>query len=218
MIAPGPTTANTARNLKTLTIVNRDPTSPNPITVTRTIKGVTAVMTPGLSGQFVLPAGFCLQWTDENDWRLLDQFGAEVTVSMGVISPIAIEAAGSSVSVGTIVFSYSNNVSFGMNGSTVTASAVVGPGLINISAGTTSNLMSAVTFSNSNNVAFGLSGSVVTARAGAPAISLFSQDADFVTNFPIAQTALSIQKVSLAMNLTATQLAFIGALSGTYFS
>jgi hypothetical protein len=36
---------------------------------------------------------------------------------------------------------------------------------INVSAGTTSNLMSAVTFSNSNNVSFGLNGSTITASA-----------------------------------------------------
>jgi hypothetical protein len=65
-----------------------------------------------------------------------------------------------------VVFSNSNNVSFGLNGSTITASVTVAStqGSINISAGTTSNLASAFTFSNSNRVSFGLNGSVITAQ------------------------------------------------------
>jgi len=213
VICPGPTAANSVRNLKTLTITNKDPSAPNPIVVTRTIKGVTATMTPGLGGQFVLPAGYCLQWSDARDWILLDETGAEVVTAVGK-SPIAISALGSSVSIGTIVFSISNNVSFGMAGSTITASVMAGG--VNFSAGTTSNNLSAVTFSNSNGVSFGLNGSVLTASVAAQAlgVKLFSQDADFVTNFPVAQNALSIQKVSLPMSLIATQLAIVGALSG----
>jgi hypothetical protein len=214
VIVPGPTAANSVRNLKTLTIVNRDPSSPNTITVTRTIKGVTATMTPGAGGTFVLAAGYCLQWTDENDWRLLDQNGAEVIASLEV-SPIAISALGSSVSTGTIVFSNANNISFGMAGSTVTASAMAGG--VNFSAGTTSNNLSAITFSNSNGISFGLNGSTITASvASTPAASVFafSQDADFVTGFPIAQAGLSFQKLSLPMNLSATQLACLAAIAG----
>lgn len=59
-----------------------------------------------------------------------------------------------------VTLSNSNNLSFGLNVSTITASAWV-----NVSAGTTSNNLSAVTFSNSNGVSFGLNGSVVTASA-----------------------------------------------------
>lgn len=297
VIAPGPTAG--VRNLKTLTIVNKDPAAPNTIVVTRTIGGVTATMTPGLGGQFVLPAGYELQWTDENNWRLLDETGAFVSASVGK-SPIAISAAGSSVSIGTIVFSDSNNVSFGMVGSTITATVIgaiasinlsagttsnlasaftfansngisfgldastitasvassltninvsagttsnnlsaitfansngisfglngsvltasVASGLsnINVSAGTTSNNLSAVTFSNANNVSFGLNGSVVTASAvlGLQTVTAFSQDADFVTNFVAGQGSLSLQKLSLALNLQATQLAIIADFNG----
>jgi hypothetical protein len=58
------------------------------------------------------------------------------------------------------VESNSNNVSFGLSGSTITASAQV-----NLSAGTTSNNLSAATFSNSFNVSFGLNASTLTASA-----------------------------------------------------
>jgi hypothetical protein len=46
-----------------------------------------------------------------------------VTISAAAGAGAAISAAGSSQNAGTIVFSNSNNISFGMNGSTVTASA-----------------------------------------------------------------------------------------------
>lgn len=295
VICPGPAVAKTVRNLKTLTIVNKDPANSNTIAVTRTLGGVTATMTPGLSGTFVLQPGYVLEWRDADGWRLLDRSGSSV------VERLAISAAGSSVSVGTVIFSNFNNVSFGMIGSVITASAIAGTagvnfsagttsnnltaitfansngisfGLddsvmtasvatslsnivisagttsnnlseivfensngisfginnstltasvatslsnINVSAGTTSNNLSAVTFSDANGVSFGLNGSVLTASVATPPmqnVKVFSQDADFVTNFPIAQAALSIQKLSLPMNLTATQLAVVGMLSG----
>jgi hypothetical protein len=62
-----------------------------------------------------------------------------------------------------------------------------------------------------------LNGSTVTASIGdvAGTVSCFSQDADFVTNFPTAQASLSFQKLSLAMNLSATQLALIADFNGS---
>jgi len=66
----------------------------------------------------------------------------------------AISAGAQSVSTGTVVFSNSNNVSFGMSGSSrVTASYA-----LNVSAtGGTSNGLSGLTFRDSNGVSFGLS-------------------------------------------------------------
>ena len=105
------------------------------------------------------------------------------------------------------------------NSSVVTASVTVAStqGSINISAGTTSNFASAFTFSNSNNVSFGLNGSTITGSVSGTVgtITAFSQDADFVTNFPIQQAALSMQKLSLAMNLLATQLVMVAAINGS---
>ena len=74
---------------------------------------------------------------------------------------VALSAGTQSVSTGTVVYSNSNNITFGMSGSSqVTASYN-----FNLSAGTTSNNLNAVTFSNSNNVSFGINGSTVTASA-----------------------------------------------------
>jgi hypothetical protein len=78
---------------------------------------------------------------------------------------LAVSASGNSVSNGTVVFSNSNNVSFGMSGSTVTASAGVAGGGIALSASASSISSGTAVFSNSNNVSFGLNGSTVTASA-----------------------------------------------------
>lgn len=80
---------------------------------------------------------------------------------------VAISAAGASASTGTIVFSNAGNVSFGMAGQNVTATATVAStqGSINLSAGTTSGIASAFTFANAGNVSFGLNANTITATA-----------------------------------------------------
>lgn len=78
---------------------------------------------------------------------------------------VALSAGTGSVSSGTVVFSNSNGVSFGLNGSTLTASVAPGGAAGSVSAGTTNVGLGQVVFSNSNNVSFGLNGSTVTATA-----------------------------------------------------
>ena len=93
-------------------------------------------------------------------------------ISVSVAAPVAQTA---------FVFSNSNGVSFGTNGSTVTAtvatnyqsqgaylttamqSNAVTLSNIRVSGGTTSNLLSAITFANSNGVSFGLNAGTMTA-------------------------------------------------------
>jgi len=146
--------------------------------------------------------------------------GSTITASVTVASTQAsvnFSAGTTSNNLSAVTFSNSNNVSFGLNGSTITASIATSLTAINVSAGTTSNNLSAITFSNSNGVSFGLNGSTITASIAAAAnssISMFSQDADFVTNFQISQATLSFQKFSIPMNLSATQLAFIADFEG----
>jgi hypothetical protein len=137
---------------------------------------------------------------------------------MAAATGVALSAGTQLATSGTVAFSNSNNVSFGMSGS----SAVTASAAFKISAGTTSQFLSAVTFSNSNGVSFGLDGSTITASIGTSAqaatVFAFSQDADFVTKFSIAQAALSFQKLSLPLNLSATQLVFLAAISGDVLS
>ena len=86
-------------------------------------------------------------------------------VGGGGLTNVNVSAGTTSNNLSNVVFSNLNGVSFGLAGSTITASVgAAGGGLtnINISAGTTSNNLSALTFANSNGVSFGLNGSVVT--------------------------------------------------------
>jgi hypothetical protein len=144
--------------------------------------------------------------------------GSTVTASVSSgLSNINVSAGTTSNNLSAVTFSNSNNVSFGLNGSVITASAnaVSSQGSINFSAGTTSNNLSAITFANSNGVSFGLNGSTMTGSVlGVGTVSMFSQDADFVTHFAVSQAALSLQKLSLAMNLRATECALIADFRG----
>ena len=75
----------------------------------------------------------------------------------------AISAGTESQNTGTIIFSNSNSVSFGLNAGTLTASINAPASPVNFSAGTTSNNLASVVLSNSNGVSFGLNGSTITA-------------------------------------------------------
>ena len=82
----------------------------------------------------------------------------------GTLLPyINVSAGPASQNLSALTFSNANGVSFGLNGSTITASIAAGGGSINLSAGTTSNLATAFTFANSNGVSFGLNASTITA-------------------------------------------------------
>jgi len=100
------------------------------------------------------------------------------TGSGTLLTNINLSAGTTSQNLSAAVFSNSNAVSFGLSGSTITASYQV-----NISAGTTSNNLTAVTFSNTYNVSFGLNASTVTASA--------NLTNDYFDNLAVAQPDLS---------------------------
>src|SRR5882762_606514 len=93
----------------------------------------------------------------------------------GAPSPINFSAGTTSSNIGSVVFSNSNGVSFGLNNSTITAtvktdylttamaSNAATISNVRISGGTTSNLLSALTFADSNGISFGLNASTLTA-------------------------------------------------------
>lgn len=100
------------------------------------------------------------------------QFQFSVNSQTAQTENVVVPSAGTQTATsGTVVFSNSNGISFGMSGSSrITASYTVPStaGLIsavNLSAGTTSQDLAAFVLSNSNNVSFGLNGSTVTASA-----------------------------------------------------
>lgn len=86
---------------------------------------------------------------------------------------VALSAGANSVSNGTVVFSNSNGLTFGLNGSTVTAShnglttqtVQTQSNIAGISAGANSVGTGTVVFSNSHNMSFGLNGQTVTGSA-----------------------------------------------------
>jgi hypothetical protein len=94
---------------------------------------------------------------------------------MPVINPFGVVAgtlsAGTTkATLGEVVFSNSNNVSFGIDGQTITASVAGGGGgnTGSISAGTTRATLGEVVFSNSNGISFGVNGQTVTASYTVP--------------------------------------------------
>lgn len=89
-----------------------------------------------------------------------------ISVPAGAPSPVNFSAGTTSGNLGSVVFSNSNGMSFGLNGSTITASKV-----ISFTAGqaiaSTSVAADAFYFSNANNVTWGIAGSTVTASVNA---------------------------------------------------
>lgn len=112
--------------------------------------------------------------------------GASVIISGntgGGGGSVNFSAGTTSNNLGSVVFSNSNGVSFGLNGSTITGSISTSLTNINVSAGAASANLSNLVFSNSNGVTFGLNGSTITATvqpgaaAGIAAIQAGTQTA-----------------------------------------
>ena len=83
------------------------------------------------------------------------------TISIGApIQSINFSAGATSNNYNSIVFSNSNNFSFGLSGSTITASYN-----FSISGGTSSNFGKGITFTNSNNMSFTNNAGVIAAKA-----------------------------------------------------
>lgn len=95
--------------------------------------------------------------------------GGGTTVVSSIISnisaDIAFSAAGGSSTFQTLQFNNANGVTFSNVGGAIEASVAPGGGggSINVSAGTTSNLLTDITFANANGISFGLNASTITA-------------------------------------------------------
>lgn len=94
------------------------------------------------------------------------------------------------------------------------------PSIRSISAGTTNATGPGVSFANSNGVTFGISGNTITASIAATAsvmttpVSVFSQWAQFDTNYTVTAGVISYQKVSLPMPISGYRGMYIMDLSG----
>lgn len=119
---------------------------------------------------------------------------------------LSVSAGTTSGSLGSLVFSNSNGVSFGLNGSTITASAAGGGGGAAISAGTQSTNGGTVVFSNSNNISFGMSNSsVITAS--------YSQSADTIGLYALGNTT---QNSSTTLDARTLSFNALGAMTMGY--
>ena len=148
--------------------------------------------------------------------------GSQATLTISVsqsTGPAAIAAGTQTGTSGTIVFANSNNVTFGMSlSSQVTASFSQAPTPNAISAGTTQITSGTAIFSNANGVSFGIDGQTVTAsvsvaQAQQP-ITVFSQWAEFNTNYTVSDGVLSYQKVSMPMPISGSYGLVLIDLSG----
>jgi len=132
---------------------------------------------------------------------------------------VTFSAGANSAGLGSIVFSNSNRVSFGLNGSTITAQHA-----LNFSAGGAStDIPDQIVFSNANGVSFGLAGSTITASAGGGAAGA---TLSVWENFPIQSTANSslsqnfiyLDKMNLPVNISFTgiwQPMFVNVIAST---
>jgi hypothetical protein len=109
-----------------------------------------------------------------------------------------------------VTLSNSNNISFGLNASTITASYQ-----FNVSAGTTSNNLNSVVFSNSNGVSFGLNGSTVTATVAAAGVNF---SAGTTSNVLTAITFSNSNNVSFGLNGSTITGSIATSLTNVNFS
>lgn len=155
--------------------------------------GLTSQSNQAFSAQGGSSAFQTLIFADSNGLSFSNSNGsviASYTVpnTAGLISVVGLSGGTQSNGVTAIVFSNANGVTWGVDGSTVTASvAAAGGGSINFSAGTTSNNLASITFANSNGVTWGLdngtiTASVNTAAGGAATTRSFFENIDLGNN------------------------------------
>jgi hypothetical protein len=124
-----------------------------------------------------------------------------------LLTAFNLSAGTTSQNLSNAVFSNSNDVSFGMNGSTVTASA----NSLAVAAGTQTATSGTVVLSNSNGITFGMSGSTqVTAQNGG--LSTWSVG-EPVGSFAMSQSIISLEPFVLPVCFTMTDLVWLGSIS-----
>lgn len=135
----------------------------------------------------------------------------------GGLTNINISAGTTSNNLSNLVFSNNASVSFGLDGSTITASVAAGGGgltNIRVSAGTTSNLLSAITFADSNGVSFGINASTITATI-ATSLSNIRVSAGTTSNLLSAVTFSNSNGISFGINASTVTGSHNGITSQT---
>ncbi|CAB4134660.1 hypothetical protein UFOVP274_27 [uncultured Caudovirales phage] len=146
--------------------------------------------------------------------------GGKVNNVVQAVAPIKLSAGTVSTTATSYLFSDSPTVSFGLNGGTITASAVGGGNAsITVSAGTSTANLNSLVFSNSNGLAFGLNGSTVTGSYTVPTQTTQTQASGAIagTGFTSTTTAGTAVTASLGTNgltMAVPQFLTTAALSG----
>ena len=132
-----------------------------------------------------------------------------------LLTNVNISAGSTSSNVSAVTFSNANNVSFGFDGTNITASINVSAANINISAGTTSNESSAFTFANGSNVSFGINAGTITASV-ASSLTGINVSAGTTSNNLSAVTFANSNNASFGLNAsTVTVSAPVNFSAGT---
>ena len=139
-----------------------------------------------------------------------------------LLTNINISAGTTSNNLSAVTFADGNGISFGLNGSTLTASVAAGstaPGAI--AAGTQTATSGTVVFSNSNNVTFGMSGSSRITASVASSLTNINVSAGTTSNNLSALTFANANGISFGLNAStltasvATSLTNINISAGT---
>lgn len=124
-----------------------------------------------------------LSFSDANNVSFSTSAGGAIVASASFAAgagSLAVGAVGSTNTVTQLIFSNSNNVTFGLNASTITASVTVAStqASLAVAALASTNTVSQIMFSNANGVSFGLDASTITAsvNAGGAAVTISSYE------------------------------------------
>ena len=150
-------------------------------------------------------------------------FGSVATITISgsqSTGPGGLAAGTQTGTSGTIVFSNSNGISFGMSGSTrITASYTQSTAPAAIAAGTQTGSSGTIVFSNSNGISFGMSGSSqITASVTTPSVKVLSQGINFANSNTVSAGILSLQKMSVPAFISGTQAVLVLDLNDTLSS
>ena len=119
-------------------------------------------------------------------------------VSVGMSAGSLLISGQTTAAQTAFVLSNSNNVSFGTNGSTVTASASFAQSVQTQSTVAVNGSTGAISFSNSNNVTFGFNASTVTASASFPAQTAQTVGVYAVSNTTGASSSSTVDARSIS--------------------
>ena len=157
-----------------------------------TVAGGVQVAIPATLGQFAQRVGIVIQANPSQGIILVSP-----TAAFPIVAQVGVAAGASTVTNSNVVFSNANNVTFGLAGSTITAS-VNGAGVA-LGAGSQTVSTGSVNFVNSNNITFGMSNSsqitasyAVTQITGGSNITLAQAGSTVSINGPVFGNANGI--------------------------